>query len=838
MSEPTSGPSTVHRLMRRGVQAAARVPFTVVYVVVVLVTTTTLIIGKPLGFSHALRFALSTGFRPLGQWDHWWTPVTAVLISSGWFGLVVSLVAGGAVLAFSERRMGTARSVLVYFAAAIAADVLGAAIEALIGYAGALWQYTLDDPLVLDPMTGVAAVVMAASAFATPRTRRRMRVLTVIAVAMFVLYRGDSVDLYRAIAAFLGLLLGIVLQPRGSRPEWRRSSHHEVRVFMASVVVAGAVGPIVAALSRQPRGLLAPIAVLLDNGAVTDPQGLHDCSVYAVSESCVRAITLERIGSFGSITLTILPLLMLLVVGWGLLRGRRFAVWLGIAMNLMLAACTGYYLGFLPRSGMHRIVQAHHTGSHWGAVVTLIAAVAAPVATAVVLFLTRRSFTVMPSRREIARYVLILIGTGAVLVTVYLTVGWLLRDTAFSRPVTFEELLFDALERFVPIEFLHREIPDFLPSSLPGRILYQGVGPVFWIVAILAAIRPLVVRPASTAADAARARRLLQTYGGDHLAFMTTWPETKYWFSAEGGNAVGYRVVGGVAIALGAAFGRAQTAESAMTEFAQYCDDRGWIPVFYSVDAGDWDAHFAEVGWDRLVIAEEAVIAPQAWATTGKKWQDVRTAVNRAKRDGMTLEWTTYAALDRESVEQIGEISEQWVADKDLPEMGFTLGGLEELHDRDVALMLARTSSGGIEAVTSWMPGYRDGRVVGYTLDFMRRRIGGPNGVMEFLIAGTAEHLKAAGAEYMSLSAAPLARTGQDGPPSSLDRVLTLLATSLESHYGFKSLLSFKRKFQPELRPLLLVYPDPTQLPAIGLALLRAYIPGLSVRDALALLRG
>jgi phosphatidylglycerol lysyltransferase len=826
---------TPRGLAHRVVHGAARVPFTIAYVVVIVVGA--FVVSGPFGLAAPLRHVLATGYAPLALWGHWWSPITASLVPDGWLSLAAALVAGGFALAVSERRLGTWRSIVVFVVCAVAADVAGATLEAVVGYLGGIWQRVLLSELVLDPLTGVAAVVMTASAFATPRTRRRMRVLTVIAVAMFVLYRGDSVDLYRAIAAALGLLLGIVLRPVTARPEWRRSSHHEVRVFMASVVAAGALGPIVAALARHPRGLLAPIVLLLDNGSANDPQGLHACSVYAVSRACVRAITLERIGSVGSITLTVLPLLMLLVVAGGLVRGRRFAVWLGIAMNLVLAGCTAFYFGFLPRNGLHGVALDQFR-DNWMAVLTLASAVGAPVATAILLFLTRRNFTVMPSRRAVARYLVLLLGTAVVLVGAYLLAGWMLRGSAFSGSVTFEELLFDAVERFVPVEFLHREIPDFLPTSPAGRILYHGVGPVFWAVAIIAAIPPLVARPASSAVDAARARRLLQTYGGDHVSFMTTWPQTSYWFSSSGENAVGYRVVGGVAIALGAAFGRAEGAAQAMTDFARHCDDHGWTPVFYSIDAGDWDDHFANAGWDRLVIAEEAVIAPQQWTTTGKKWQDVRTAVNRARRDGMTLEWTRYGALTRESIDDIGEISEQWVAEKDLPEMGFTLGGLDELRDRDVALMLARRADGGIEAVTSWMPGYRDGAVRGWTLDFMRRRVDGPNGVMEFLIAGTAEHLRDSGATYMSLSAAPLARTGTAGRRSTLDQVLGLLASSLESLYGFRSLLTFKRKFQPELRPLLLAYPDPAALPAIGLALLRAYLPGLSVREALTLLRG
>lgn len=835
VTEQARTTSSAARLARRTMDAAARVPFTIAYLAIVAIGSVVLSAGGSVR-PEALRL-LGTGFPPLALWGHWWSPVTSLLVSRNLIALALALVLGGAVLALSERRLGTGRTALAFFVTAVAADVLGATTQALLGYAGGVWDRQLRDTIVLDPLTGVAGAVMAASAFASSRTRRRMRVLTFVVVLMFLLYRGDPVDMYRALAAVIGFALGVALRPTGRVREWGRSSHHEVRVFMASIVATGAIGPIIAALSVRPHGLLAPIALLLDNGTASDPQGLEDCSVYAVSRTCVQAITLERIGSFGPIVLSVLPLLMLLVVAWGLLRGRRFAVGLGIAMNAVLALCAAYYLGFLPRIGVPGVRRVPDDGS-WGVVIALGATVVAPALTAVLLFAYRRSFTVMPARRSVLRYVVVVAGSAVALTVLYVGLGWLLRDIAFDRPITIPELLFDAFERFIPVEFLHREIPDFLPSSAAGRILYHGVGPVFWGIAIIAAIPPLLVRPASSTQDADRARRILRMHGGDHMAFMTTWPLTSYWFGEDGETVVGYRVVGGVAITIGAAYGDPAKVADAMVGFARYCDDRGWTPAFYSVDAGEWEEYFSGIGWDTLVVAEEAVIAPGSWSTTGKKWQDIRTAVNRARRDGLTLEWVRYSELPRATAAQIADLSEQWAAQKDLPEMGFTLGGLDELRDRDVAVLLARDASGEVQAVTSWMPGFRHGRVVGWTLDFMRRRVDGPNGVMEFVIAGAAERARDDGMEYLSLSGAPLARTtAPDAPDSTLESVLSLLATSLESMYGFRSLLKFKRKFQPELRPLLLAYPGPVALPAIGLALLRAYLPGLTVRDAMTVLR-
>ena len=161
-------------------------------------------------------------------------------------------------------------------------------------------------------------------------------------------------------------------------------------------------------------------------------------------------------------------------------------------------------------------------------------------------------------------------------------------------------------------------------------------------------------------------------------------------------------------------------------------------------------------------------------------------------------------------------------------------GGLDQLRDSDVRLMVATDSEGRVEGVLSWLPTWRDGTVVGWTLDFMRRRSDAMPGLMEFLIAQSATLMKDEGIEFMSLSGAPLAGTGTtrtagtgtgaDGTSSTaandrdsgaLGDLLTFLSKTLEPVYGFQSLHRFKSKFQPRYETLYLLFRDEGDLPRI-----------------------
>jgi lysylphosphatidylglycerol synthetase-like protein (DUF2156 family) len=188
--------------------------------------------------------------------------------------------------------------------------------------------------------------------------------------------------------------------------------------------------------------------------------------------------------------------------------------------------------------------------------------------------------------------------------------------------------------------------------------------------------------------------------------------------------------------------------------------------------------------------------------------------------------------------------------------MGFTLGGVDELEDEEVLCCLAVDGDGTVHGVTSWLPVYDGGRLVSRTLDVMRRGAEGFPGVMEFLIASAVLELRGS-VEVISLSGSPLARVpvgqagaaghgpagnpggGADGQPGpeNLVKILDLVGHALEPVYGFRSLAAFKSRFKPEYRALYLFYQDPLHLPAIGRALTRAYLPGLSLAQGARLVR-
>lgn len=333
-------------------------------------------------------------------------------------------------------------------------------------------------------------------------------------------------------------------------------------------------------------------------------------------------------------------------------------------------------------------------------------------------------------------------------------------------------------------------------------------------------------------------KSLIRQHGGSTMSWMISWDGMHYYFGAEKNGVIGYRRHAGTIIALADPVAPEIEQPALIGDFVDFCESQGTTPCFFSVSAAVAD-HVQELGWQVLQIAEDTIIDLPDLQLKGKKWQNVRSALNKAEKAGTSFVVGTLSEQSDQLRTQVREISDQWVGEKELPEMGFTLGTVEDALDPDVRIALAIDSVGIVQAILSWLPVYgTHGFIRGWTLDVMRKRSGpGANNMIEFLIARSALEFKDEKAQFVSLSGAPLARATGDSDIQGLDKGLDMLGQALEPFYGFRSLHQFKAKFNPRFEPVYLCFRDEADLPRIGLAISRAYLPTATPRQLMALMR-
>jgi lysylphosphatidylglycerol synthetase-like protein (DUF2156 family) len=805
------------------------------------------------GPAPALRTAAGLGAGSLGA-GRWWSLVSGGFWCSGPVGYLATTVLVFVLVAPAEVRIGATRTVSLLVATQVLGGAAGVGLVALGADAGEPWAAALASQLAVGPSTGAVGVALAATVRLGPLWRRRIRVVLLVGLVMLALYSGSLQDVLRLAGGTAGLLLGPAVLGRARRGPTVVMSAPETRTLVALIVAACAIGPMLAVLSGTAIGplsvlrlvVLAPPPHLVDvQASCADPTSMDDC------------LSLRyrlRLGGLGPAIMSVLPALLLLVLADGLRRGRRIA-WRGaLGLNTLFALAGGMLAVVTATSPAERLVAFGGAGdAQFRAGV--LASVAQPLAVVALLIATQGRYRIDASPSSYCRWAMVLATTAAATSMVFLVGAHWCRDE-FSPAPDWSALLTDLPTRFLPPGYLGELEIAFLPITPVATVLYEWTGVAFWTVVIGASLWVLR-RTRVVGDDTALARRLIIDGGGSTMSWLSTWAGNQYWFlhADPGPSGIGapsraidiqthvrpragiaYRVIGGVALTTGEPFGDTDSRAGAIEDFARFCAENAWTPCLYGVGSTVVE-HAEALGWDSLQVAEETVVALDGLVFTGKKWQDVRSALNHAAKAEVTAEWISYRQAPLAVLDQIQAISEEWVADKGLPEMGFTLGGLDELADEQVRCLLAVDASHTVHGITSWLPIHEAGHITGWTLDFMRRRNSGFRGAMEFLIASAALRFQDEGARWLSLSGAPLARLERGEQPSGLQNLLDESGRALEPIYGFRSLLAFKAKFQPEYRPLYMAYLDSAALPAIATAIGRAYLPHLGASEALRLLR-
>ncbi len=729
--------------------------------------------------------------------------------TSHWLALTTAHPGGAIILSVlivlwlvpAEWRLGSLRTLAVGVVSQLISVPLSIVLARGIETVGLnRWGNDLLSDTFLTPIGFIAGAAGFASALLPRLWRRRLRVSLIVLTATFVLYSGTMSDVLGIVAATLSITAGQLL----FKPESAPPSIRERRVLLAVGIACVAIGPAFVALDPMAEGPFSQITQLLWAPHLSALEATQVCADSLTSTSCTAAVDLARAQGIGALVANIMPFIIQLVVCFGLMRGRVLAWWMAVITQVLAIALLTYQLW---------------DDSRLSYLLPNLVLVILPWLLALFMLLINYSlFRIRENRAYFTRTIVFAILASA------LGAGlWILTASLHNTvpPANLADILAETPLRFVPAVVALILPHHVAPATMFSWFIYLWVGNAFWI---LLAVRLYLgfSRPVDPAQESDRdsARRLLESGTGDHLSFMTLWKSNRYFF--HGDSYVAYRVSNGIALTLGAPVGHDISAE-----FERFAAEQGWAVAWYSVNAQFADAH---PQLKRLQVAEEAVLNCESVEFKGKKFQNVRTARNKAEKEGVSTRWTTWEELDIASIARISALSEDWVSDKALPEMGFTLGGLEEMTVTGTRLLLAESADGTLHGVTSWMPVYENGAITGYVLDVMRRNEHGFKGVIELLISEAMLIAQSEGLAWISLSGAPLA--GQPDEPNWLDVALNRIGEEVEPLYGFRTLAASKRKFQPEEHPWYLCYHDELKLPSIALATMHAYLPDMKTKDA------
>jgi phosphatidylglycerol lysyltransferase len=319
-------------------------------------------------------------------------------------------------------------------------------------------------------------------------------------------------------------------------------------------------------------------------------------------------------------------------------------------------------------------------------------------------------------------------------------------------------------------------------------------------------------RPAMDAPDAevlAKARRFLErhrVHGFAHLVFMG---DKSLFYGADGAALIAYKRVRDRLVALGDPMGSDEAIDACIADFRRMADLYDLVPVFYEV-AEENLHHYHDAGFSLFKIGEMAMVETASFSLAGRRGESLRHGVNRARREGVTVEILPQP-LDEALWTELHAISTAWLETRGAAEKGFSLGRWDRAYLENSPMVVARRHE-RVVAFANLMPPY-GGREL--SIDLMRQLPDAPTGTMDLLFVTLIEHARASGIPLFNLGMAPLSGVGHSRFARPQERLARYAYDYGSRLYNYKGLRAFKEKFNPRWQGRYIAYPLLTPLPTL-----------------------
>jgi lysylphosphatidylglycerol synthetase-like protein (DUF2156 family) len=326
-----------------------------------------------------------------------------------------------------------------------------------------------------------------------------------------------------------------------------------------------------------------------------------------------------------------------------------------------------------------------------------------------------------------------------------------------------------------------------LVFDLSGNLLIVSAGAVLmW---------PTSARP--NPADLQRIWALVNMTKRDPIAPFAMQPLKCYHFSADGTAAIAYRTRMGYAVVSGDPIGNESRFGEVVADFAAICQTRGWRLVVLGCSQRRqqlWtDVPVPGQSLRPVPIGRDVVIDVATFEMVGRRYRNLRQAVQRTQNFGVTTEVVYEQDLD---ARRLAELTEVLLASPSgaRTERGFSMcldGALEGRYP-GVLLIIARDKHGQVQGFHRYATAGHGSEV---SLDVPWRRRGAPNGIDERLSVDMIVWARDHGAKRLSLAFAAFPEIFNDknrGIVASLSYTAIHLGDAL---IALESLYRYLRKF-------------------------------------------
>ena len=424
-----------------------------------------------------------------------------------------------------------------------------------------------------------------------------------------------------------------------------------------------------------------------------------------------------------------------------------------------------------------------------------------------ILFFTRKWYTVKSDYPD-PHALYMRLGVGAVFAIVYGIAGfWFLDPREFGINFSIGESISNT------IQFLtFQGDPMIVPRTMFATWFIESLYLISLTViayTFITLYKPVIYRFRTHPHELQQAKEIVEHHGRASLDYFKFWPDKALFFSDSRKSVIAYKVGGSFAMVLGDPVGLEEETGQIISTFMEYCRRNDWGFGFYQT-LPDFLPVYDNLGLNKMKIGDEAIIELQGFFGEGGKSKNLRNRVNHLEKEGIRMIWHD-PPVPEGIISEAKEVSDEWLKLPGHHESVFSLGTFDRDYIRSTSFAAAVDETGKMLAFMNLIPSYRPGKA---TVDLMRHRPDGPNGLMDFLFVTVAHALKEKGFTLFSLGLAPMSDFQEDEDVTLEERSVHYFFQHLNFKFNFIGLNNYKKKFATSWEPRYLVYRNILELPS------------------------
>ena len=362
-----------------------------------------------------------------------------------------------------------------------------------------------------------------------------------------------------------------------------------------------------------------------------------------------------------------------------------------------------------------------------------------------------------------------------------------------------------------------------LPITKFGRYFADSiytVGAVTLSYALIMLLRPVLNRRVASDAERAHAWEIVRAYGCTSIARYTLFDD-KHFFFASDNSLISYALENRVALVLGSPISPPDEISASISAFKLFCAPNDWLPAFFLVLPDHLEIYKA-AGFDSLLLGQEAIVDLSKFTLEGSENKTLRNSYNKMVRNGYRYD-VVQPPYSPRMLRELDLISNEWLSSRGATELRFSLGWFDEAYLNTCPILLVRDREGFIEAFANIVTEFQNNEVA---VDLMRHRAQVDSGLMDFLFVSLFTWAKEQNYASFNLGLSALSGVGEHSADTVIERALHYIYQNVNRFYNFRGLHAFKEKFHPSWSPRYLVFPSPSNLPAVSISILNANLGG------------